>query len=90
MSGDATAATGQIPKPGFEANGTADQMNAAMRKKSIFPAAVEIIDGRALAQDPAEHTNWRTDHGALTDDGTHPNDSNGIPWVAGRLTVPAP
>ena len=88
MSGDASAATKQIPKPGFEANGAADQINAAIRDKSLFPAAAEIIDGRALAQDPAEHTKWRADHGALTDDGTHPNDSNGIPWIASELNAP--
>jgi lysophospholipase L1-like esterase len=77
-----------IPKPGFESNGTADQINAAIRDKSLFPATAEIIGTRVLVQNPADPTQWRTDHGLLTDDGTHPNDTNGIPWIAGNLIVP--
>lgn len=74
----------QTPRTGFEAGGNADQVNTAILNGSIFPAT-RIISGRKVVQDPANNSIWRTDHGTLTDDGTHPNDGNGIPWVSTNL-----
>ncbi|MEA3209554.1 MAG: GDSL-like Lipase/Acylhydrolase family [Chthoniobacter sp.] len=83
-------AAAQSIRPGFEAGGNADRINTAMRDHLLFPASTQIIDGRALVQDPADPAQWRTDQGALTDDGTHPSDGNGIPWIAARLRIPVP
>lgn len=77
----------QTVKPGFEPGGNADQINAALRDKSLFPAMARVIDGRALVQDPVDAAKWRTDNGPLTGDGTHPSDNNGIPWVAAHLDI---
>lgn len=85
---DRVTGRGQIPKPGFEMGGTADRINGLIRDRSLFSAGAGMIDGRALVQDSADPAKWRVDHGALTDDGTHPNDGNGIPWIAEQLATP--
>ena len=74
----------QTPRTGFEAGGNADQVNTAILNGTIFPAS-RIISGRKLVQDPANNSIWRTDHGTLTSDGTHPNDATGIPWISTNL-----
>lgn len=79
----------QTPKTGFTSGSDADQVNSAIRAGSLISGAV-VIDGRALVQDPANNSLWRTDHGALTTDGTHPNDAPGIPWIAANISMPAP
>lgn len=73
----------------FGAGGPADTINAAIRDKTIFPAAAAIVDGRVLTQDVADPTHWRTDKGPLTTDGIHPNDATGIPWMAANITMPS-
>jgi len=85
QSADGNGVPVQTPKPGFENGGTADRINTGLREKSLLPAISRVIDGRALVEDPVDHAKWRVDHGVLTDDGTHPSDGNGIPWIAGEL-----
>ncbi|HEY3897831.1 MAG TPA: SGNH/GDSL hydrolase family protein [Chthoniobacter sp.] len=80
----------QTPRPGFESGGVADRINAALRDKTLLPGAGRIIDGRAVTQDSADASLWRMDHGPLTDDGTHPGDAAGIPYLAGQLLTPIP
>ena len=75
------------PKPGFETGAVADTVNSLLRNGQLLPGA-KVIDGRALTQDPADNAQWRTDAGKLSDDGTHPNDANGIPWIAAHLVAP--
>ncbi len=88
QAGDGTGADSQTPKPGFETGGTADRINALIRGRSLVPTATGIVDGRTLVQDPADPAKLRVDHGTLTDDGTHPNDGNGIPWIAAQVRTP--
>ena len=81
-----TTLAGQTIEPGFAAGGNADIINAALRANTIYPASSRLIDGRALVQDPGDNNKWRVDHGALTNDGTHPSDAIGIPWVVTNLS----
>lgn len=81
-----TTLAGQTVKSGFGAGGNTDTINTAIRNKTIFSATARIIDGRALVQDPTDNSKWRVDHGALTGDGTHPSDANGIPWISTNLS----
>jgi hypothetical protein len=78
----------QTPRLGFEAGGSADRTNAALRDKTLVTTATHIIDGRAIVQDPADPSLWRVDHGPLTEDGTHPSDTTGIPYLAAHLPIP--
>jgi hypothetical protein len=74
-----------MPKAGYEMGGVAARINGEIRGKKLVDGLSGVIDGRALVEDPGDRAKWRVDHGQLTEDGTHPGDGNGIPWIVGEL-----
>jgi lysophospholipase L1-like esterase len=83
----ATAAN-QTPASGFAAGDKRDQFNSWLRAQAAASVIDGVIDVAAMVEDSANPGKWRTDAGALTGDGIHPN-SAGHALMAAALNAAA-
>ena len=89
--GTYTTLAGQTPRPGFVAGGLRDQFNAwlaSLANAGTIDSVIDCISPGALPglADAGDPSRWAIDAGALTADGTHPNNA-GASRAAARLRV---
>lgn len=77
-TGSWTTAAGQTVAAGYGSDETRGQFNAWLFQQAAAGVIDGVLDVNAVVEDPANPGKWRTDLGALTADGLHPNQAGHV------------